>query len=90
MQIIPYGDAQKLLLSRDITRLDKLETTAYAEYSTGKSALNFKTEKFAGRKGKSTRAVLVELFTGAQCPPCVASDMAFDGLEKTYAPGDAE
>jgi hypothetical protein len=69
-------------------RLDKLETTAYAEYSTGKSALNFKTEKFAGRKGKSTRAVLVELFTGAQCPPCVASDMAFDGLEKTYQPGD--
>ena len=26
MQIIPYGDAQKLLLSRDVTRLDKLET----------------------------------------------------------------
>ncbi len=27
VQIIPYGDAQKLLLSRDVTRLDKLETT---------------------------------------------------------------
>ena len=27
VQIIPYGDAQKLLLSRDITRLEKLETT---------------------------------------------------------------
>jgi two-component system phosphate regulon sensor histidine kinase PhoR len=26
VQIIPYGDAQKLLLSRDITRLEKLET----------------------------------------------------------------
>ena len=26
LQIIPYGDAQKLLLSRDITRLDRLET----------------------------------------------------------------
>jgi two-component system phosphate regulon sensor histidine kinase PhoR len=26
VQIIPYGDAQKLLLSRDITRLDRLET----------------------------------------------------------------
>ena len=25
VQIIPYGDAQKLLLSRDITRLEKLE-----------------------------------------------------------------
>ena len=27
VQIIPYGEAQKLLLSRDITRLEKLETT---------------------------------------------------------------
>lgn len=26
IQIIPYGDAQKLLLSRDVTRLEKLET----------------------------------------------------------------
>jgi len=26
VQIIPYGDAQKLLLSRDVTRLEKLET----------------------------------------------------------------
>ena len=26
VQIIPYGDAQKLILSRDITRLEKLET----------------------------------------------------------------
>jgi two-component system phosphate regulon sensor histidine kinase PhoR len=26
VQIIPYGDAQKLLLSRDVTRVDKLET----------------------------------------------------------------
>jgi hypothetical protein len=69
-------------------RLDKLEIQAYTDFSTSKSALSFKTEKFAGRKGKSTRAVLVELFTGAQCPPCVASDMAFDGLEKTYQPGE--
>jgi two-component system phosphate regulon sensor histidine kinase PhoR len=26
VQIIPYGDAQKLLLSRDVTRMEKLET----------------------------------------------------------------
>jgi hypothetical protein len=65
------------------TRIDKLEGQAYAEYS--KTSLNFKTEKFAGRKGKSKRAVLVELFTGAMCPPCVAADMGFDGLEKTYS-----
>ena len=67
-------------------RVEKLEGQAYTDYS--KSALNFKTEKYAGRKGKSTRAVLVELFTGAQCPPCVAADMAFDGVEKTYGPAE--
>ena len=68
------------------TRVEKLEGQAYDTYH--KDALNFKPVKFAGRKAKSERAVLVELFTGAQCPPCVAADMAFDGLEKTYAPGE--
>ena len=67
-------------------RIEKLEVGAFTEYS--KTALNYRIEKFAGRKAKSTRAVLVELFTGAQCPSCVAADMAFDGLEKSYAPAD--
>jgi hypothetical protein len=35
---------------------------------------------------KGNRAVLVELFTGAMCPPCVAADLACDGLEKTFKP----
>jgi hypothetical protein len=30
----------------------------------------------------------MELFTGAQCPPCVAADVAFDALLKTYQPKD--
>ena len=38
---------------------------------------------------KNDRAVLVELFTGSQCPPCVAADLAFDTLAKTYKPADA-
>lgn len=68
------------------SKLDKIENTAYEEHA--KNALNFKLEKYAGRKNKGDRAVLVELFTGAQCPPCVAADMAFDGLDKTYGPGE--
>jgi hypothetical protein len=67
-------------------RIDKLEAVAYAEHE--KDALNFEPAKFKGRKGDSKRAVLVELFTGAQCPPCVAADMAFDGLAKTYPSAD--
>lgn len=30
------------------------------------------------------RVVLAELFTGAECGPCVASDLAFDGLTERY------
>jgi hypothetical protein len=32
------------------------------------------------------RVVLCELFTGANCGPCVAADIAFSQLLKTYAP----
>ncbi|HMF14603.1 MAG TPA: hypothetical protein VKE94_19945, partial [Gemmataceae bacterium] len=64
----------------------KLEAQADEEYL--KKMPPFKAEPFAGRKSKSNRAVLAELFTGAQCPPCVAADLAFDGLAKTYKPTD--
>jgi hypothetical protein len=58
-----------------LARIDKLDFT-------------IKAEPFAGRKGASKRAVLVELFTGAQCPPCVAADLAFDALGKTFKPSE--
>jgi hypothetical protein len=66
-------------------KVDALENKAYEEYD--RSALNFEPQKFDGKR-TTQRAVLVELFTGAQCPPCVAADMGFDGLEKTYSPKD--
>lgn len=66
--------------------IDKLVVKDYQEYSA--KMLDFKLEKFAGRKGKSQRAVLLELFTGAQCPPCVAADLAFDGILKSYTPAE--
>jgi hypothetical protein len=67
-------------------RIEKLEEAAFAEYA--KTALGFAPDKFAGRKGKSDRVVLVELFTGAMCPPCVAADLAFDAVEKAFASKD--
>jgi hypothetical protein len=48
----------------------------------------FKPAKFAGRKGTSDRVAVMELFTGAQCPPCIAADVAFDALQKSYKPSD--
>src|SRR5262249_41075897 len=47
-----------------------------------------KLRPFAGRKGKSDRVVLVELFTGAQSKECVASLRAAEALEKTFKPAD--
>jgi hypothetical protein len=66
------------------TQLVKLETVLDKEYLA--KVPPFKPEPFAGRKEKGDRKVVMELFTGAQCPPCVAADVAFDGLEKSYKP----
>lgn len=74
-------DAKKYALT-----LAKLEARDAAEYA--KSSLKFDTPEFKGRKAKSDRVALFELFTGAECPPCVAVDIAFDGLLKTYKPTD--
>jgi hypothetical protein len=47
----------------------------------------FRPEPFKGRKDpKADGVVLMELFTGAQCMPCVSTDVAFDALLKTYKP----
>jgi thiol-disulfide isomerase/thioredoxin len=66
-------------------QIAKLEARDYAEYSRTRP---FKTETFPGRKAKSDRTVVVEVFTGAECPPCVAVDLAFDGLFQAYKPAD--
>ncbi|HZT82438.1 MAG TPA: hypothetical protein VFA26_19575 [Gemmataceae bacterium] len=67
-------------------RVAKLEDALDQEFI--KANIPFKPDTYAGRKGKSERVVLVELFTGAQCPPCVAADVAFDALLKTYKPAE--
>jgi hypothetical protein len=66
-------------------RVAKAEKVLDDEYL--KNAVPFKVEPFA-RAGSKGRVVLVELFTGAQCPPCVAADVAFDAALKSYRPGD--
>ena len=65
----------------------KLEQVLDAEYL--KAVPPFKPTAYTGRKDRSANQVAVmELFTGAQCPPCVAADAAFDALLKTYKPTD--
>jgi hypothetical protein len=68
------------------TNLAKIDADLDRDYMT--KVPPFKPTAFAGRKAQSDRAVVMELFTGAQCPPCVAADVAFDVLEKTYKHGE--
>ena len=66
--------------------VQKLEAKDYADYT--KSTLSFNPEAYPGRKAKSDRVVLVEVFTGAECPPCTAVDLACDGLLQAFKPND--
>ena len=65
-------------------RIAKLEPRDYLEYA--KTMPPFKPEAFKGRKGKSERAVLVELFTGVESGESVGVELAFDSLSRTYKP----
>jgi hypothetical protein len=86
------ADAAKLLGKMDLaasaeSQALKYEAALDEEYH--QKVPPFKPEVAEGRKGgKGDRVVLLELFTGAQCPPCVAADVAFDALDTTYAPSE--
>jgi hypothetical protein len=67
-------------------RLAKITVEVDREYLANTPP--FKPSAFEGRKAPGERAVVLEMFTGAQCPPCVAADVAFDALEKTYKATD--
>jgi hypothetical protein len=67
-------DAAKLT-----AQIDAAEETQFKDYLT--KEFDFPVP---ASTAKTTRPVLVELFTGAQCPPCVAADIACDALEKSF------
>jgi hypothetical protein len=67
-------------------RLETIAPKADAEFLAKLPKLD--TTPFKGRKENSGQVVLMELFTGAQCPPCVGADIAFDQLPKIYQPKD--
>jgi hypothetical protein len=65
-------------------RLERFEEALDNEYRARLPDL--KPEPFGGRKGTGERAVVLELFTGAQGPPCAAAQFAFDALTQAYGP----
>jgi hypothetical protein len=82
--LTPAGGAE---LKEVDGKLTKLETRLDEEYLA--SVPPFKPAPYEGRKDNAAnRTVVLELFTGAQCPPCVAADVAFDALGKSYKASD--
>ena len=80
---------QKEVLSVLAAALEKAGKEADAkEVNARIKKLDFsiKPKAFAGRKGKSDRVVLVEEFTGAGAKECLAADLAFAALARTYKP----
>jgi hypothetical protein len=68
-------------------RSEKIERLLDEEYH--KTVPPFRPEPYKGRKDPRADAVAVmELFTGVQCIPCVATDVAFDALLNAYQPSE--
>ncbi|HTK74492.1 MAG TPA: hypothetical protein VL371_04490 [Gemmataceae bacterium] len=65
-----------------------IEQTEVRDYEEYQKQFPFKPDPYPGRQGPGTRVVLVEMFTGAECPPCVAADLAYDGIGRTYKPSE--
>ncbi len=81
----PVVEASKGLFSKmgiDENKLDqKIETMK-------KEMESFDPGTYKPAKKSTGKVVLAELFTGAECPPCVAADQAFDELSKYYPRND--
>ncbi len=57
-----------------------------AELDMRLRALPFHPAAFKPSKPWQGKTVLAELFTGSECPPCVAADLGFDGLLEACPP----
>lgn len=64
----------------------RLELRDYAE--SAKASPLADAPAYAGRKAKSDRAVLVEIFTSADAPPAVAVDLAQAAILKSFQPAE--
>ncbi|HEX3313968.1 MAG TPA: hypothetical protein VHR72_03700 [Gemmataceae bacterium] len=98
--IDPKSETRLQLLSTLVSSLKKLgradEAAKFAvavEAAEGPAFKAYEAKEFDFKVPPSTakgaRPVLVELFTGAQCAPCVAADLACDALEKSFGDDQA-
>jgi hypothetical protein len=79
------ANEQTAELARVKTLIAEAEERDYVEYV---KQFPFRPDPYPGRQGPGNRVVAVEMFTGAECPPCVAADLAYDGIGRTYKPSE--
>jgi hypothetical protein len=80
-----YGDAlakARALYQKINGSLDGFE----ARLENKQKELPFTPEPYKPDKTWEGKAVLAELFTGSECPPCVGADLGFDGLITAFEP----
>jgi hypothetical protein len=75
-------------LAEALTKAGRADEAKEIEARLKKLDFKIKPKAFAGRKAKSDRAVLVELFTSAESPQAVAAGLVFDALGQTFKPGE--
>ena len=78
-----YGDAlarAKALYQEMNGSLEGFEPALEAK----QRELPFTPEPYKAPARWAGRTVLAELFTGSECPPCLATDLAFDGLIEAF------
>jgi thiol-disulfide isomerase/thioredoxin len=78
-----YGDAltkAKAVYQKLFGTLDGFE----AKLEAKQRQLPFVPQPFKAPAKWTGRTVLAELFTGSECPPCLATDLAFDGLIEAF------
>jgi hypothetical protein len=76
------------VLANSLEKAGKKEDAVLVQARLKKLDFRIKPKTFAGRKGKSERVVLAELFTGAECVQCVAADLAAEALARTFKPAE--
>jgi hypothetical protein len=76
-------DDEAKKLQQQLTRMEARDYQDYVRKYPG-----FKPEPYTGRKAKSDRVAMFELFTNADAPNVVAAEAAFDALSQAYKPTD--
>lgn len=82
----PDAEALRTLYTKRHGGTAGLEAEIDERYRALPPALH--AERYVPTNRRTDRLVLVEMFTGSACPPCVAADLAFDAALERYGAGN--